>query len=196
MSELFKKIEGNIVDNAVMITLGGKVRMYIGNRVDSSEFLEGSTGTSAYSTTPMFLPYGLFLKVFGKTFLKKNSKIKKRGSFPDASEYKVFRASNGFVMVLLPGGYKQWREKNKKATDSVRLTWTHNMMNHLGIIKEPANDGQIALGWQATDERERAYYQHAGAGKNKVTHKFMDVTEKELDELGELALNLIFQKLG
>lgn len=194
MSELFKKIEGNIVDSVITGQVAFKALEFIRGRVYRAEFLEDSAGNTQYSTSPMPIPYGLFLKVFGKTFLKKNSKIKKRGSLPDASEYKVFRSSNGVVMVLLPGGYKQWREKNRKSTAQVELTWSGRMMKNLGY-ETPAQN-RAELGFPSASEAEKAYYQHAGAGKNKVTHKFMDLIEKEVDELGELALRLIFEKLG
>ncbi|MEW6653374.1 MAG: hypothetical protein AB1394_07885 [Bacteroidota bacterium] len=193
MSELFKKIEGNIVDSVLTGQVAFKALEFIRGRVYRAEFLDDSAGNTQYSTSPMPIPYGLFLKVFGKTFLKKNSKNKNRGSVPEAKDYKVFRAQNGVMMVLLPGGYKQWREKNRKSVAQVELTWSGRMMKNLGFETPAANKAE--LGFPSASEAVKAYYHHAGAGKNKVTHKFMDLTKKEVDELGELALQLIFQKL-
>lgn len=194
MSEtLFANVKENLINKAVTDQVAFQALAFIRGRVYKAIYLEDSAGNTQYSTSPMPIPYGLFLKVFGKSFLKKNSRIKKRGSFPESSDYKVFRSKSGIVMVLLPGGYKQWREANKKSTAQVEMTWSGRMMRNLGFTTPAANQAHIAF--SSASEAEKAYYAHVGAGKRKVTHKFMDITEDELDKLGDLATRLIFEKL-
>lgn len=201
---LFPNLKEELVDNVVMIRLTGRVQMFIRNRVYKSEFLPGSTGDSNYSTTPMPVPYGLFVKKFGKGLLKKegaprakNSKRimsgKKFYTSAYRDEFSVFRSKSGKVMVLIQGGYKRWRELNKKSSGLVQMTWSTRMMRNLGILRTDKTEGEI--GFSSAEESRKAYYQHVGAGKNRITHKFMDVTKGELDELAELAEKLIFQKL-
>jgi hypothetical protein len=68
------------------------------------------------------------------------------------------------------------------------------MMRNLGILRVDKSESEI--GFSSMEEQTKAYYQHAGAGKNRITHKFMDITQSELDELGDLAEELIIQNLS
>lgn len=192
--QIFKEIENALADNIVIIKVAEKAQAFIRKRVYNQQYLEGSTGTSQYSTTPMPVPYGLFVKKFGKALLKKEG-TKKRGGkiIANASEFSVFRSKTGKTMVLIQGGYKRWREMNKKNSSLVELTWTGRMMRNLGILRTEHNAAEI--GFPSSSERDKAYYQHIGVGKNKISRKFMDITKTELDELGDLAEKLIFQRL-
>lgn len=201
---ILKNLSEDIVDNVVMIKVSTKAQAFIRQRVFRAQYLEGSTGTSLYSTTPMPVPYGAFVKKLGKSFLKQRNgrkkdkqkligKGKSNFTFADPSEFNVFRSKSGKVMVLIQGGYKRWRELNKKTSGPVTMTWSGRMMRNLGILRVDKNTSEI--GFSSLEESTKAYYAHAGAGKKKVTHKFMDITNSELDELGDLAEQLIFQKL-
>lgn len=196
---VFRNLEDGIVDNVLMICLGLKAKAFILQRVQRGEYLEGSTGGSEYSTTPMPVPYGLFVKRFGKSLLKKNTEktIRGRGkkliTTAKSDEFSVFRSKSGKTMVLISGGYKRWRELNKKSSGPVAMTWTARMLRNLGILRTEKMTTQ--LGFSSSSENDKAYYQHVGAGKNKVTRKFMDLTEKEINQLGDLAEELIIKQL-
>lgn len=191
---VFKEIENALVDNVVIIKVAGKAQAFIRKRVYNQQYLEGSTGTAQYSTRPMPVPYGLFVKKFGKALLKKEG-TKKRGGkiIASASEFSVFRSKTGKTMVLIQGGYKRWREMNNKNSSPVDLTWSVRMMRNLGILRAEGNTAEI--GFSSSSEELKAYYHHAGAGRNKISRKFMGITKTELDELGDLAEKLIFQKM-
>lgn len=191
MSEaLFKNLKENLIDKIVTDQVAFQALTFIRGRVYKAQYLEDSAGNTQYSTSPMPIPYGLAIKVLGKNFAKKKGKKK---AIAAGSEFKVFRSKSGIMMVLIPGGYKQWREMNNKATDQVVMTWSARMMKNLGYTTPAVN--KASLGFSSSEESKKAYYAHVGAGKKKVTHKFMDITEEELDSLGDLATRLIFEKL-
>jgi len=207
--DIFKQIENSIVDNVLMIKVATKAQAFIRQRVERGIYLDGSTGGSEYSTRPMPVPYGLFIKKFGKTLLRregtrgaKNVKFIKRkvgtqhvvSTAMDRSEFSVFRSKSGHTMVLIQGGYKRWREMNMKSASPVDMSWSSRMLRNLGILR--AENLQAEIGFSSASESEKAYYQHIGAGKNKVKRIFMDLSPNELDQLGDLAEKLIFQKLS
>ena len=69
--DIFKQIANNIVDNVVMIRVAEKVQAFIRRRVEKGIYLDGSTGGPEYSTRPMPVPYGLFIKKFGSRCIAK-----------------------------------------------------------------------------------------------------------------------------
>lgn len=200
MEKLFKD---NIVDNVIMINVAQKAQAFIKTRVAKGEYLEGSTGDSEYSTAPMPIPYGLFLKKFGKSLLKKegyekNIYHKRKGqkkltTTAKSDEFSIFKSQSGKTMVLITGGYKRYREMSNKSTSPVTMHWTSRMMKNLGILR--AEHTEAELGFPSEEERKKAYYQHVGAGKNKITRKFMGLTDNEWNSLAECAEKLIIQNL-
>jgi hypothetical protein len=203
-NKVFDDIQNTIVDNIIIIKVAKKAQAFIRKRDYNQQYLEGSTGKSQYSTTPMPVPYGAFVKKFGKTFLRQKSKENNRTkffnkgkqnfSFANSQDFKVYRSKTGRTMVIIPGGYKQWREINNKNPEPVDLTWSGRMLRNLGILR--AENGTAEIGFPSSSENLKAYYHNvAGAGKSKVTRKFMGITQPELDDLAELAEKLIFQKL-
>ena len=69
------------------------------------------------------------------------------------------------------------------------------MMRNLGMLRKPEGN-VVEIGFPSASESAKAYFQHVGAGVNKVKRIFMDLSSTELDEIGELAEKLIFQKLS
>ena len=190
-------LKDNLVDNILMIKLGLKAKAYIVKRVQRAEYLEGSTGGKEYSTTPMPVPYGLFRKKFGTALLKKEG-VKKRGGqvFARGSEFSVYRSKSGKTMVLISGGYKRWRELNKKNSGQVEMSWSSRMLRNLGVLRDQSDDNSAMLGFTDSNLERIAYYHNvAGAGKNKITRKFMDLNKKETEELADYAEKEIIKKL-
>lgn len=201
-SNILGNLQDNLVDNIIMIRLGLKAKAYIMQRVQRAEFLNGSTGGSQYSTTPMPIPYGLFVKKFGKSLLKKGGDKEKiiRGqgkiiTTAKNDEFSVYRSKSGKTMVLISGGYKRWRELNKKNSSQVELTWSARMLRNLGVLRDESSSNSVRLGFTSDEENKKAYYQHVGAGKNKVKRIFMDLTEKEINNLADLAEKEIIKRL-
>ena|GEM_PF-1076870 len=201
---IYQDLQNLLVDNIVIIRVGQKAQAFIRSRVQRGEYLPGSTGGAEYSTKPMPVPYGLFVKKLGKAILKKEgtkgSKSQKiiRGrnkviTTATKDEFSVYRSKTGKTMVLIQGGYKRWRELNKLTTAPVAMTWTARMMRNLGIIRSEKMTTEI--GFNSESEKMKAYYQHIGAGKNKVTRIFLDLSTNEIDQLADLAEEMILQKL-
>jgi hypothetical protein len=198
-----KLLRDQLVDNTIMINLANKAKAFILKRVKRGQYLEGSTGGEQYSTKPMPIPYGLFIKKFGKSLIskpgyEKSIYTKRKGektliTTASNAEFSVFRNKSGKTMVLIRGGYKRFRELSKKSTEPVNMHWTSRMMRNLGILDTKEN--QATLGFSSAEEEKKAYYQHIGAGKNRITRKFMGLTEEELQYIADLSLKLIIKKL-
>jgi hypothetical protein len=162
-----------------LIKAGAMAKAFIIKRIQQAEYLPGSTGTPKYSITPMPVPYGLAVKKLSKKKIK------------DA-KYKIFRNKKGIVMVVIPGGYKQWREINKKSTEQVQMTWSGRMLRNLGILR--TEDNSVTLGFSSPTLGKIACYQHIGAGINKITRLFMDLTDEEMKQINR-ELQIEFKKV-
>lgn len=197
-----EKFQNAIADNQILILVSFKAIAFIQERVKRGEYLEGSTGGPNYSTKPMPVPYGLFIKKMGKTILKKDKykavKFKKNGLehtiYSSSDEFRIFRNKNGKPMVLISGGYKKWRQLNKKDASPVTMRWTARMMRNLGIIRtEPY---KVETGFSNKEENMKAYYQHTGAGKNKIIRNFLGISSEEEKELLDTYRDLFFKSLN
>lgn len=167
-----------IAYKATLIKAGTMAKAFIIKRIQQAEYLPGSTGTPKYSVKPMPVPYGLAIKKLSKKKIK------------DA-EYKIYRSKKGIVMVVIPGGYKQWRDINKKGSEQVQMTWSGRMLRNLGILRTENNS--VTLGFSSPTLGKIANYQHIGAGINKITRLFMDITDEEMKQISQ-ELQIEFKK--
>jgi hypothetical protein len=176
-----------VVNRALLIQVGSQALLMIKERTLAGQFLPGSTGTSAYSTTPMPLPWNrLQSAVRGSATLR---------NMIDSGEATVFTSKRGRKWIVLEGGYRKMRELAGKSTDHVTLSWRGTMLRDLKIKTVDVAGLRVDLGFTDTEsERIASYHQELGAGRRRVTHKFMGFTEGEKDKLSELIAVLIVKQ--
>ncbi len=164
-------IADNIITDVLLNAVGSHAVAIIRRRVNKGEYLDGSSaGAENYSTTPMPLPFGAFSKAV-------RSKLLPAG-------YKVFtNVKSHTTWIVLPGGYKEFRQLAGKANDKVNLQWTGRMMRNLGFTSS-TQSGRVSLGFTDPDAEQLAVYHNTmGAGKSRTKHVFMDFTEDEINQL-------------
>ncbi len=163
-------LPGEIVDQVMLTRVGLKGVAIIRKRTESGVFLPGSSANAEnYSTTPMPLPYG---KLRGKLSGKK---AKEEG-------FRVFTSKSGRVWIVLPGGYKQYRQLYGKAADKVTLSWSGRMLRNLKLISASGDTAELGFD-DAEEDRIASYHNTLGAGKSRRKHVFMGFTEGEEEQL-------------
>ncbi len=179
-------IKDLIISRSLLIETGQAALYIINKRTAAGEFLPGSTGSSQYSTTPLPLPVGA-LTAKG---------IDTLNALLDSGEATAFKSKkSGRLWVILEHGYKQFRELAGRETDHVTLNWTGALMRGLTITSVDTNNAAVELGWNDPRSSEIArYHNELGAGKSRVTHKFLGITPKELSLLARQAEQSIRQK--
>lgn len=173
LNELQQKLSAvasQLVDELLITRVGLLGVAIIRHRTEGGEFLPGSSsGAEQYSTTPMPLPYGKLRNKFS------GKKAKDAG-------FRVFTSKAGMVWIVLPGGYKQYRQIYGKATDHVSLSWTGNMLRNLKVL--PPEPSAAVIGFDNPDEALIASYHNTlGAGKSHKKHVFMGFTDAEVGQL-------------
>ncbi len=170
-------IAGRIVSRALLINLGTRVLYIIKERTLRGEFLPGSTGTGQYSTTPMPLPLGaLPARARSKSALR---------ALTDSGEARLFTSLRSRrTWIILEGGYKRLRELAGRESDRVTLNWTGAMMRNLKILRTNEAEAYVELGFsEGRAARLATYHNELGAGRRKVTHRFLGLTDAELASL-------------
>lgn len=170
-------IADRIISRALLINLGTRVIYIIKERTLRGEFLPGSTGTSNYSTTPMPLPLGaLPARARSKSALR---------ALTDSGEATIFTSLRSRrTWIILEGGYKRLRELAGRESDRVTLNWSGSMMRNLKILRTNEREGYVELGFNEGRAARLARYHHElGAGRRKVTHRFLGLTDTELASL-------------
>ncbi len=164
-----------IVDNALLIQIGSGALYIIKKRTMRGKFLAGSTGTDQYSTNPLPLPAASLTKKGVQNF----NKLVADG---DASFFRSKKS--GKLWILLKDGYKGLRELVGKETDKVRLSWSGKMMRNFKILRTTVARGSVQLGWTDSKLAQIAsYHNDLGAGKSKITHKFVGLSKGEVRQM-------------
>ena len=177
LTELQRKIDalpGEIVDQILLTRVGLKGVAIIRKRTEGGQFLPGSSPNAEnYSTTPMPLPYGaLRNKLSGR-------KAKEAG-------FKVFTSKSGRVWIVLPGGYKQYRQLYGKQTDRVTLSWSGRMLRNLKLLStsQSGQSAESVVGFDDADSaRIAGYHNELGAGKSRKKHVFIGFNDSEISDL-------------
>lgn len=169
----------DIISRALLVDIGSHALYIIKTRTLQGEFLPGSTGSGQYSTTPMPLPLGALQKS-----VRTGATLK---AMVAAGEAYVFQSKAGRKWIILEGGYKKLRELAKKEADHVTLNWSGSMMRNLKIISVNPDRYSVTLGFDEASARRKArYHNELGAGRKRVTHKFLGLTDQEIRELGDV----------
>lgn len=179
-----RRITDRMVNRALLLNVGSRMLLIIKQRTLRGKYLPGSTGTSEYSTTPMPLPWGGLQKAVRNSRTIRN--------MIDSGEADVFQSRGGRTWILLQGGYRKFRELAGKSTDHVTLSWSGQMMRDLKIKDVNVGLKSVTIGFTDARSRELArYHDVLGAGKSKVTHKFMGFTTAERGKLNAYIQRLI-----
>lgn len=180
-------IKDRLINRALLLQIGSRVLLVIKERTLAGKFLPGSTGSSKYSTTPMPLPFGALQKTVQNSMTVRN--------LIDSEEAVVFKSKAGKKWILLKGGYEQFRELAGKQTDHVTLTWTGQMIRDLKVKSVDVRSATVTIGFtDARSEEIADYHQNKGAGKAKITHKFLGLTGTEFNQLLDYISRLLVRR--
>lgn len=180
--QALKKLPDQVREKVAIQRIGLKAVAIIRQRTLKGEFLTGTgtgqridTSQSQYSTKPAPIPYGKYRALT-------------RRKPPEDSI--IYRHQSGTVMVILQGGYKEFRRLAGRTSDHVNLNFTGRMMRNFGIIQ--TGNEHISLGFKDRQSRTIARYHNIdGAGKAKIKHQFLGFTKEEEEQLAGLAEQLI-----
>ncbi|MCB0713406.1 MAG: hypothetical protein KDD67_13845 [Ignavibacteriae bacterium] len=100
----------------------------------------------------------------------------------------IFTTRQGKLWAIIEGGYKAFkRAAYPKDGDEVNLTATGNMARSITLISV-SPDGTLVIGASRAEEAEKLlYHSELGAGKSRVIRDVMGLSEKEVEELAQMA---------
>lgn len=178
-------IARDIVNRSLLLAIGGQALLIIKRRTLEGRFLPGSTGSNKYSTTPMPMPFGALTKA-----VRSSSAVKDLVKSGEAELFTNLRSHN--TWIILKGGYEQFRKLSGRSIDHVNLSWTGKMLRNLKVLHVDPALASVTLGFSDPRSGEIAsYHNELGAGKKKVTHKFVGLTAEELSEIGTFAEQIL-----
>ena len=176
-------------DRALWVFMGNVALAIIKQRTERGEFLPGSTGGSAYSRVPA--PIG--------TDMVNQIGLAKLQALVDKEDPEAWwiMTKSGQALIILEGGYEKLRELAGKST-TVNLAWTGAMMRGLKITQVmPGGVPGVDIGWSDPDlARIGRYHNELGAGRSKVTRKFVGMTEAEVSQASDEMTKRLSGKLN
>jgi len=175
----------SILERSLWLSVGSQVIRIIRERTLRGEFLPGSTGTNQYSTAPAPIGYEHITKI-GKRRLQR---------LAETGEARYLTTRTGALLVILMGGYKALRELSGKEPGHVTLSWRGATLRNLRIVEvSPGRYPGVVIGFgDSRLEQIARYHDELGAGKRRVTHKFMGLLEPEYDQIKQEIENYISQ---
>ncbi len=170
------EIMNEIIKHSLLMKIGSKAVLIIKQRTAKGIFLSGSSSNAnRYSTKPFAMPLGAVKK---KDVLWKMLK----GEYNDETE--LFRTKSKRLWVVIKRGYKWLREKSGKQSSRVDMRWSGKLLRSLRVLKVDPASGVIEIGHGDAQNKKLAEYHNVlGAGKSKRLHKYLGLTEKELEEM-------------
>lgn len=179
MDPVLKKIQDGIADRIVMQRVIGKGIFIIRQRTKKGEFLKGSSpGAEKYSEHPLGIP----LLAYGKGVA--NELMNRAENDQDVKLYR--NKKTGGLWALVMGGYKEIRNIAGKNNDSVSMNWSGKVLRNLAGMGIKPMEGNIGF----TDQRAKQiaiWQQVQGAGKSKKKKVFVGFSQKEINQLTQLA---------
>lgn len=146
--------------------IGYKIIEFINDQIKQGYDIDGKK--YSYSTNPFWMPYSKkVVQKFGKKQQGKLYKITNRG---------------GKLGLIILGGYKSYREKFNRATDSDFLQFTGNLLSSIDIINSDGNS--VEVGFNNKKAMELAYYMNvSGVGRSRKLWKFFGLSKENLEKL-------------
>ena len=101
----------------------------------------------------------------------------------------IFTTKQGKLWAIVQGGYRAYKEAAySQDAGTVNLTVTGGMLGALTVVSIDAAKGSVRIGFNRQDAAELALYHNVlGAGRSRVLHKFLGLTDPELKELAKEA---------
>jgi len=166
----------NLVENVLLKRLANGAIALIRKRTLQGEFIAGDHD---YSTKPFAMPVGGLTKMLQNRIIA--TAKGGRGRAPDPN-FQLFTSKSGHIWVVVKQGYKKIRELAGKQSDHVTMTWTGRMMRNMGIVN--IDHSRAEIGFTSGEEEQKAVWHNLlGAGKSRRIHKFMYLTEREIEDL-------------
>jgi hypothetical protein len=181
-----KTIKQIKTDPTIMVKLGISALTFIKERVIEKGTDASGRPYKSYSTKPML--------VGCKSFVQKSACAAMLGSKSKRKELE-WRTVKGHKLAILPGGYKELREKQGRQTNHVDFSVTNEMWNDINIISKRSEHqgGTVIIGAKKESEKKKL------EGNTKRRGDILDLSKSELDDL-QLVYNLkvleIFKENG
>jgi hypothetical protein len=168
----------HIINNTLLAKIGDEVIAIIQQRTLRGEYLPGST-EKGYSTKPTPMPYGGLIARLGEGRAKQVFRAIQKGE-----ETAIWRESKTKkIWLVLKGGYKRLRELAGKESERVTMNWRGNMMRTLKYKSDPTQ-GIVTIYFTNKEAAEIAGFHHEGTGRTKIVRRFMGLTKKEQQKIG------------
>lgn len=136
-------------------------------------------GEQKYSTTPFAMPVGAV-----KT---KDVRMKIINGTYDDSDVQLFKSRTDRLWAVIKHGYAWLRKENNRNGGDIDMTWSGALMKSLTVTEVDASKGEVTIDHKDERSRQIALWQNVmGVGKKKTIHKYLVLTDDELEHLGNL----------
>lgn len=163
-----------ILKEAVLLQIGNRAVAIIKNR--KPLVVEGE---QQYSTTPFAMPVG--------AVKRSDVRMKIINGVYDDADVTLFRSKTDSLWAVIKHGYDWLRKESGRTGGDINMTWSGKLMRSLTVTKVDAEKGEIVIDHKDERSRQIALWQNVmGVGKKKTIHKYLVLTDDELENLGNL----------
>lgn len=101
-----------------------------------------------------------------------------------------FTTKHGKLWYLIYGGYRSWREINKRNPDGDFLQWSGQMLRSISAKQE--SDDRAVIYFADAESAKKAFWLNvSGAGRSRKLWKFFGLTKENEQKLLEYAAELL-----
>jgi hypothetical protein len=99
----------------------------------------------------------------------------------------IFTTKRGALWAIIEGGYKAYkRAAYPQDGGTVNLTVSGGMLGALAVVGTDPATNTVRVGFSRQDAAELALYHNVlGAGRSRVLHRFLGLTDAELQRIAE-----------